>query len=82
MIIERYHDRLAAPKAHELSPRSLEILRHAGLDNNVIRSLGTPRMEGYWVNFVTKLGLGTVGRLPFERMDVDVLDFTPEVLEM
>ncbi|KAI5194262.1 hypothetical protein E4T38_09628 [Aureobasidium subglaciale] len=48
-IIERYPQRLAAPKAHALSPRSLEICRQFGLDTNDIRNLGTPRSEAYWM---------------------------------
>ena len=47
MLIERYNDRLAAPKAHELCPRSLGIFRHAGLDSNDIRRLGTCRDDAY-----------------------------------
>lgn len=80
MIIERYNDRLAAPKAHELCPRSLEILRHAGLDSNHLRRLGTNRDDAYWVNSLTKLSAGPIGRLPFERMDPEVLDHTPEMV--
>ncbi|KAI5198036.1 hypothetical protein E4T39_07019 [Aureobasidium subglaciale] len=80
MIIERYNDRLAAPKAHELCPRSLEIFRHAGLDSNLIRRLGTCRDDAYWVNFLPKLTAGPIGKLPFERMDVDVLEHTPEMV--
>ncbi|CAI7595600.1 unnamed protein product [Penicillium pancosmium] len=48
LIIERYPTRLAAPKAHALSPRSLEFCRQAGLDVNEIRSLGSPREDAYW----------------------------------
>ncbi|KAI5238523.1 hypothetical protein E4T42_08967 [Aureobasidium subglaciale] len=78
-IIERYPQRLAAPKAHALSPRSLEICRQFGLDTNDIRNLGTPRSEAYWVNFITNLSGEHIGRLPYERMDVGVLKHTPEV---
>lgn len=80
MMIERYNNRLAAPKAHELCPRSLEIFRHAGLDSNQIRRLGTCRDDAYWVNFLTKLSAGPIGKLPFERMDADVLEHTPEMV--
>lgn len=78
-MIERYPKRLAAPKAHALSPRSLEICRQFGLDVNEIRRLGTSRADAYWVNFVTNLADKQVGRLPYERMDKDVLDATPTV---
>jgi hypothetical protein len=79
MIIERYATRLAAPKAHAVNPRSLEICRQFGLDTAAIRQLGTPRNEAYWVNFITKLNGTEIGRLPYERMDPGVLDATPEV---
>ncbi|KAJ5718127.1 hypothetical protein N7488_003773 [Penicillium malachiteum] len=80
LIIERYAERLAAPKAHALSPRSLEICRQAGLDVNEIRKIGSPRQDAYWVNFVTSLSGKQVGRLPYERMDKDVLDDTPAMI--
>lgn len=79
LIVERYQTRLAAPKAHALSPRSLEICRQAGLDVNEIRKIGSPREDAYWVNFVTSLAGKQVGRLPYERMDKDVLNDTPTV---
>lgn len=79
MIIERYPNRLSAPKAHALSPRTLEICRQAGLSTKAIRDLGTPRSEGCWVNFITSLNGEYIGRLPYERMDVHVLESTPEV---
>ncbi|KAF5966558.1 3-propionate hydroxylase [Fusarium bulbicola] len=80
LIVERYPERLGAPKAHALSPRSLEICRQFGLDIDHIRSLGTPRDDAYWVNFLTTLSGQVVGRLPYERMDKEVLDFTPEMI--
>lgn len=79
MIIERYTESLGAPKAHALSPRSLEICRQYGLDVSRIRSLGTPRKDAFWVNFVTNLAGQSVGVLPYERQDTAVLDDTPEV---
>ncbi|KAJ6122504.1 hypothetical protein N7512_004969 [Penicillium capsulatum] len=77
LLIERYPTRLAAPKAHALSPRSLELCRQAGLDINEIRKMGSPRQDAYWVNFVTSLAGKQVGRLPYERMDPEVLNDTP-----
>ena len=41
--------------------------------------MGTARQDAFWVNFLTNLSGESVGRLPYERMDVDVLDVTPEV---
>ncbi|KAJ5665650.1 uncharacterized protein N7477_008098 [Penicillium maclennaniae] len=80
LIIERYPSRLAAPKAHALSPRSLEICRQADLDVNEIRKIGSPRSDAYWVNFVTSLAGKQVGRLPYERMDKEVLNDTPTMI--
>ena len=79
-IVERYPERLGAPKAHALSPRSLEICRQFGLDVIRIRDLGTPRADAFWVNFVTNLSGEAVGVLPYERMDCAVLDETPEMI--
>lgn len=81
MIVEKYPERLAAPKAHALSPRSLEICRQYGLDTNVMRKLGTPRDDANRVNFLTNLSGEHIGLLPYERMDAGVLEHTPEVSE-
>ena len=80
LIIERYPERLGAPKAHALSPRSLEICRQFGLDVQKIRQLGTKRRDAFWVNFLADLTGQSIGRLPYERMDVDVLRDTPEMI--
>ncbi|KIX02969.1 uncharacterized protein Z518_06519 [Rhinocladiella mackenziei CBS 650.93] len=72
LIVERYPERLGAPKAHALSPRSLEICRQFHLDVRKIRQLGTKRSDAFWVNFVTNLSGQLVGTLPYERMDVDI----------
>ncbi|CAH0033221.1 unnamed protein product [Clonostachys rhizophaga] len=78
LLIEKYPERLAAPKAHALCPRSLEICRQYGLDTNAMRKLGTPREDASWVNFVTDLSRDHIGLLPYERMDAGVLEHTPE----
>ncbi|OGM49419.1 hypothetical protein ABOM_003498 [Aspergillus bombycis] len=80
LIAERYATRLAAPKAHALSPRSLEMCRQFGLDVNEIRKVGTARKDAYWVNFITSLAGEDVGKLPYERMDAGVLDSTPNMI--
>ncbi|CAK7221310.1 hypothetical protein SBRCBS47491_004484 [Sporothrix bragantina] len=79
-VIEKYPERLAAPKAHALSPRSLEICRQVGLDTAKMRKIGSPRDDAYWVNFVTNLSGERIGVLPYERMDDKVLDATPEMI--
>ncbi|RAO70423.1 uncharacterized protein BHQ10_006435 [Talaromyces amestolkiae] len=80
LIAERYATRLAAPKAHALSPRSLELCRQFGLDVNEIRKVGTCRSDAFWVNFITSLAGEHVGKLPYERMDPEVLDDTPTMI--
>ncbi|KAB5545740.1 FAD binding domain-containing protein [Coniochaeta sp. 2T2.1] len=80
LIIEKYPERLAAPKAHALCPRSLEICRQFGLDTDKIRKVGSPRDEAYWVNFLTNLSGERIGVLPYERMDPGVLGHTPEMI--
>ncbi|KAI6780267.1 FAD binding domain-containing protein [Emericellopsis cladophorae] len=80
LLVEKYPERLAAPKAHALSPRSLEICRQFGLDTNAMRKLGSPRGDSYWVNFLTNLSGERIGLLPYERMDKEVLDCTPEMI--
>ncbi|OJZ84492.1 hypothetical protein ASPFODRAFT_681699 [Aspergillus luchuensis CBS 106.47] len=80
LLCERYPTRLQAPKAHALSPRTLELCRQYGLDMNEIRSIGTKRGEAFWVNFITSLSGRQVGRLPYERMDPAVLESTPTMI--
>ncbi|KAF2014634.1 FAD binding domain-containing protein [Aaosphaeria arxii CBS 175.79] len=80
LLIEKYPERLAAPKAHALSPRSLEICRQYGLSTDAIRKQGSPRTDAFWVNFVTNLSGDRIGVLPYERMDPKVLDCTPEMI--
>lgn len=79
LLIEKYPERLAAPKAHALCPRSLEICRQFGLNTMEMRRQGSPRDDAYWVNFVTNLSGERIGVLPYERMDTKVLEATPEV---
>ncbi|KAJ9647977.1 hypothetical protein H2199_001754 [Coniosporium tulheliwenetii] len=80
LLVEKYPERLGAPKAHALSPRSLEICRQFRLDTKAIRSLGTKRADAFWVNFVTDLSGERIGVLPYERMDPAVLESTPEMI--
>lgn len=44
-----------------------------------MRKLGSPREDAFWVNFLTNLSGERIGVLPYERMDPEVLDETPEV---
>lgn len=80
LVIEKYPERLGAPKAHVLSPRSLEICRQFGLDTTALRNIGTPRADAYWVNFVTNLSGDQIGKLPFERLEPEALGYTPDIV--
>lgn len=71
--------RLGVPKAHALSPRSLEICRQVGLPVSEIRRLPAHRNDARWVRFMTNCSGQLVGTLPYENMGLDVLDHTPEV---
>jgi 2-polyprenyl-6-methoxyphenol hydroxylase-like FAD-dependent oxidoreductase len=79
IIVGRHLSRLGAPKAHALSPRSLEICRQFDISVAEIRQHPAPRHEARWVRFVTNLSGQEVGCLPYERMSLDVLDASPEV---
>ncbi|KAH9242467.1 hypothetical protein K456DRAFT_1716188 [Colletotrichum gloeosporioides 23] len=80
IIITRYPSRLGQPKAHAVNPRSLEIMRQAGLDINKLRSLGSTTKDSFWVRFNLGLAAQELGKLPYERQDDAVKDVTPEPL--
>lgn len=82
LVIEKYPQRLAAPKAHAICPRSFELCRQFGLDTRALRQIGTSRDDAHWVNFLTNLSGEKIGVLPYERMDPDVLNDTPEVCRL
>jgi hypothetical protein len=79
ILITRHLRRLGVPKAHALSPRSLEILRQVGIPVSAIRRLPAHRPDAMFVRFVTNLSGQQVGCLPYERMSLDVLEHSPEV---
>lgn len=79
ILLERHNTRLGAPKAHALSPRSLEICRQFDISVSEIRRYPAPREEASHVRFVTTLAGEEIGSLPYERMSLDVLDASPEV---
>ncbi|KPI34761.1 putative polyketide hydroxylase [Cyphellophora attinorum] len=80
LIVEKYPQRLTAPKAHALGPRALEILRQAGVDIPSLRQRGTKRSEGRTVSVVTSLAGQELRQYPYERSDAGALDVTPELL--
>ena len=79
-VLERHARRLGQPKAHAINPRSLEILRQAGLDTRLLRKLGASPTEADAVRFVLSVCGLEIGTLPYERQDDGVKRFTAEPL--
>jgi 2,4-dichlorophenol 6-monooxygenase len=77
MLIERRFERMTAPKAHAVNPRTLEICANLGIDIDEIYNRATPVDQGNWVRFGATLSGPTFGRLPYERQDGAVRDRTP-----
>jgi 2,4-dichlorophenol 6-monooxygenase len=80
IIIERHGIRTGQPKAHAINPRSLEILRQAGLDTKRLRGLGSSVADAGVVSFVTVVAKTEIGRITYERQDEAVKALTPEPL--
>jgi 2,4-dichlorophenol 6-monooxygenase len=77
LLAEKHLQRLEAPKAHALNPRSLEICAAAGLPMDALHALATPAHEGATVRMVTSLVGAEIGSLPYERQDAAVRRITP-----
>jgi len=77
LVAEKHAERLDAPKAHALNPRSLEICAAAGLPMATIHAAATPREEGRFVRMTTTLAAPPIGALPYERQDDAVRELTP-----
>lgn len=80
VIVEKYKERKGQPKAHAINPRSLEILRQAGIDTGRLREAGANAEDASLVRFVTSMTGLQLGSLPYERQDTEVLESTPEPL--
>jgi len=80
VIVERLIDRSFAPKAHAMSPRTLEICRSMGLDFDKIRAPALSREDGESVFFLPRLDAPILGKVPYERQDDDALEITPTPL--
>lgn len=80
VILEKHAQRLGQPKAHAINPRSLEILRQAGVDTAYLRKLGASAKDADAVRFVLSMKGLEVGWLPYERQDKAVTELTPEPL--
>ena len=77
LVAEKHLQRLEAPKAHALNPRSLEICAAAGLPMDRIHALATSTAEGGHVRMVETLSRPPIGAIAYERQDAAVRDLTP-----
>ncbi len=77
LVAEKHLQRLEAPKAHALNPRSLEICAAAGLPMDRIHALATSTAEGGHVRMVETLSRAPIGAIAYERQDAAVRDLTP-----
>ena len=77
LVAEKHVQRLEAPKAHALNPRSLEICAAAGLAMDEIHAVATPAHEGAYVRMVETLSHNPIGSIAYERQDEAVRAVTP-----
>lgn len=77
IIVERRLERMSAPKAHAINPRTMEICDAAGISGNALRAMGSPLDLANDVRFVSKLSGVEFGALPYERQTDDALSITP-----
>ncbi len=77
LVAEKHLQRLEAPKAHALNPRSLEICAAAGLPMDQIHAMATATEDGRYVRMVETLSQPPIGVIAYERQDPAVRDLTP-----
>ncbi len=77
IIVDRRVERMTAPKAHAVNPRTIEICDQAGLPGELLRSYGTPPEQAGWVRFMSRLSGVEFGSLTYERQTDDALAITP-----
>ena len=77
VVAEKHLQRLEAPKAHALNPRSLEICAAAGLPMDEIHAAATPTADGAYVRMIETLSSRPIGVIPYERQDELVRELTP-----
>ena len=80
LVVDRRPGPHRAPQAHVVNPRTLEILRGAGVDAAALRAHATRREDGSHVAWVTTLSGEELGRLPYERQGDDAFAYTPTPL--
>ncbi len=77
VLVDKRLERLDAPKAHAVNPRTLEICQRLGVPADDIRAAGASIADGGEVHFVDVLNGTCFGSLPYERQDEGALEFTP-----
>ena len=77
VLVDKRLERLDAPKAHAVNPRTLEICQRLGVEADAIRAAGASHAEGGKVHFMDVLAGTCFGALPYERQDDGALAFTP-----
>lgn len=77
VLADKRLERSAAPRAHAVNARTLEICDRLGLSAQRIRSQGARADHAGWVRFKASLTGAEFGHLPYERQQDDVLDLTP-----
>lgn len=77
VLVDKRLDRLDAPKAHAVNPRTLEICERLGISADEIRAAGASIEDGGEVHFMDRLTGPCFGSLPYERQDDGALEFTP-----
>ncbi|MEQ8746320.1 FAD-dependent monooxygenase [Pyruvatibacter sp.] len=76
-VIDRRVEIGAAPKAHAVNARTLEICQRLGIDAQDLRAQGASANDGGWVRFMGTLSGPEFGVLPYERQDNAALAHTP-----
>lgn len=77
LIVDRRFERLDAPKAHAVNPRTIEICDQAGLPGNLVRSHGADVGKAGHVRFVSSITGTDFGSLPYERLTDEAFAITP-----
>lgn len=77
VLVERRLERLDAPKAHAINPRTLEICQRFEVSADEVRAAGASIEDGGQVHFVDVLNGTCFGSLPFERQGDAARAFTP-----
>lgn len=79
-ILDRRESPLRAPAAHVVNARTFEICRALGVDMDALTEFASDPKDAGHAIWVTSLAGEEIGRLPFERQNDEVLQFTPTPL--